>query len=268
MQLLRVDFGSEIGFGHLKRATHFSERLKMKSEKCIIICKKCEQKYTKIPIIKIKNESEFFDKVKELSPDEVIVDSYDFTLEDEKKFKELFPEIKLICFDDFEKQHFCDEVVSLNPCTKHKRIKLKLKKRYFKRKGIMVSIGATDPKGVIFKILKYLKGDIHIYTTSQNPNLNKLKRAAKLKKAKLHIDEDTKKALFKHKFAILSASTLSIEALEAKIPFISVQVADNQENIAECLTRKRIKVIKENEIKKRFDIIIKKALRCLKTEKL
>jgi len=264
LQLIRVDFGSEIGFGHLKR----SEKLKVKNEKSYIVCIECDEKYTDIPLIKIKNNDEFFEVVKKLEPKEVIVDNYDFTLEDEKKFKELFPEIKLICFDDFEKQHFCDEVVSLNPCTKHKRIKLKLKKRYFKRDGIMVSIGATDPKGVIFKILKYLNGDIHIYTTSQNPNLNKLKRVVKLKKAKLHIDEDIKKALFKHKFAILSASTLSIEALESKIPFIAVQVADNQENIAKCLKRKRIKVIKENEIKKRFDIIIKKALRCLKIKKL
>ncbi len=250
MTILRVDFSSEIGFGHLKRATLFNEQLKMKSEKCVIICKECEQKYTDIPLIRIKTNKEFFEIVKKLNPKEVVVDNYDFTLEDEKKFKKLFPEIKLICFDDFEKKHFCDEVVSLNPCTKHKRLKLILKKRYFKREGIMLSIGATDPKGVIFKILKYLKGNIHIYTTSQNPNLNKLKRIGKLKKAKLHIDEDTKTALFKHKFAIVSASTLSIEALEAKIPFIAVQVADNQENIAKCLKRKRIKVIKENEIYK------------------
>ncbi len=245
MILIRVDFGSDIGFGHLRRVESF-----IKNEKAMLICKEYEQKYTKLPIIKIKNEEEFFEKVKELKPSKVIIDNYNFTYEDEKKFKELFPDIKLVCFDDFEKEHYCDEVVALNPCTKYKRIKLKLKKKFFKRKGIMVSIGATDPKGVIFKILKYLKGNIHIYTTSQNPNLNKLKRIGKLKKAKLHIDEDTKTALFKHKFAIVSASTLSIEALEAKIPFIAVQVADNQENIAKCLKRKRIKVIKENEIYK------------------
>jgi UDP-2,4-diacetamido-2,4,6-trideoxy-beta-L-altropyranose hydrolase len=250
MTLLRIDFGSKIGFGHLKRVTLFSEQLTIKSEKCYIVCIECDEKYTDIPLIKIKDNSEFFEVVKILKPTKVIVDNYDFTIKDEKKFKKLFPEIKLICFDDFEKRHFCDEVVSLNPCTKHKRLKLNLKKHYFKREGIMVSIGATDPKGVIFKILKYLKGDIHIYTTSQNPNLNKLKKVAKLKKAKLHIDKDTKTALFKHKFAILSASTLSIEALEAKIPFVAVQVVDNQENIAKCLKRKQIKVIKENEIYK------------------
>jgi UDP-2,4-diacetamido-2,4,6-trideoxy-beta-L-altropyranose hydrolase len=244
-----VDFGSEIGFGHLKRLEAFL-KLRMEDGEWRIVCKECEQKYTGIPIIKIKNENEFFDKVKELNPDEVIVDNYNFTYEDEKKFKELFPDIKLICFDDFEKQHFCDEVVSLNPCTKHKRIKLKLKKKYFKREGIMVCIGATDPKGMIFKILKYLNGNIHIYTTSKNPNLKKLKKTAKLKGAEIHINKDTKTALFKHKFAIVSASTLSIEALESSISFIAVQVADNQQNIAKCLKRKRIKVLKENEIYK------------------
>ena len=254
MQLIRVDFGSEIGFGHLKRIEAFLE-WKMESgkwkidKKVCIVCKECEQKYTGIPLIKIKNNDEFFEVVRKLKPKEVVVDNYEFTLEDEKKFKKLFPEIRLICFDDFEKKHFCDEVVSLNPCTKHKRMKLKLKKRYFKREGIMVCIGATDPKGTVFKILKYLK-NIHIYTTSQNPNLDKLKKTVKLKRATLHIDKDAKTALFKHKFAILSASTLSMEALETKTPFIAVQVADNQENMAKCLKRKRIKVLKENEIYK------------------
>jgi UDP-2,4-diacetamido-2,4,6-trideoxy-beta-L-altropyranose hydrolase len=254
MIILRVDFSENIGFGHLKRVENF---IKNKKE-CLIVCKECDAKYTDIPIIKIKDDEEFFETVKKLKPKEVIVDNYEFDVECEKKFKNFFPDIKLICFDDFEKSHFCDETVSLNPCTKHKKIKPKLKKRRFKRKGIMISIGATDPKGIIFKILKHIKGDIHIYTTSKNPHLKKLKKIAKIKKAKLHIDEDTKTALFKHKFAILSASTLSVEAMEAKIPFIALQVADNQENLAKCLKTKRIKVLQENEIKKAFDIICKK----------
>lgn len=258
MKILRVDFGVNIGFGHLRR----SENLKVKNEKYYIVCIKCDERYTDIPLIKIKDKNQFFEVVKKLKPEEVIVDNYDFTLEDEKKFKKMFPEIRLICFDDFEKQHFCDEVLSLNPCTKHKRIKLNLKKHYFKRDGIMVSIGAVDGKGVIFKILEFLKGDIHIYTTSKNPNLAKLKKIAKLKNAKLHIDEDTKIALFRHKFAILSASTLSIEAMEAKIPFIAIKTAKNQEILAKCLKRKtKVLEIKEiyklrklNDLRKRWGI--------------
>jgi len=268
MILIKVDFGSETGFGHLKRLEAFLE-WKMKNakfkidKKVFIVCKECEQKYTDIPLIKIKNNNEFFEVVKRLRPKEVIVDNYEFSIEDEKKFKEFFPKIKLICFDDFEKIHFCDEVVSLNPCTKHKRIKLNLKKYYFKRKGIMISIGAVDGKGIIFKILRYLKGDIHIYTTSKNKQLKKLKKIAKLKRAKLHIDENTKKALFKHKFAIISASTLSIEAMEAKIPFIAIKTVKNQEILAKCLKRKRIKVLeikdiyklrKLNDLRKRWNI--------------
>ncbi|WP_456480715.1 UDP-2,4-diacetamido-2,4,6-trideoxy-beta-L-altropyranose hydrolase [Nautilia sp.] len=257
MQLLRVDFGSKIGFGHLKRVEAFLE-WRMKNGEWRIVCKECDEKYTDIPLIKIKNNDEFFEVVKKLSPKKVIVDNYDFTLEDEKKFKELFPEIKLICFDDFEKEHFCDEVVSLNPCTKHKKIRLKLKKRYIKRDGIMICIGATDPKGIIFKILKYLNGNIHIYTTSKNPNLDKLKRVAKLKKISFHIDKDTKTALFKHKFAIVSASTLSIEALEAEIPFIAIKVVENQKEIAKCLKKLRVQVLNLNEIRKLNDIIFNK----------
>jgi len=274
LQLLRVDFGSEIGFGHLKRSEQFV-RWKMKNGKweIFIICRECDEKYTDIPLIKIKNNDEFFEVVKKLGPKEVIVDNYDFTLEDEKKFKKFFPEIKLICFDDTYQKHFCDEIININPAAKRekypKNIKVtilkkplvgenfkKAKKRYFKRKGIFISFGGTDAKEMSLKVLNNLKKHkiktpIQLYTTSANKNLRKIKKFCFLNRwCHLHIDEDVALAMAKSEFGIITPSTIALEAMYMKLPFIAVQITDNQKEISKYLKQKRIKVLSGREIKK------------------
>lgn len=72
------------------------------------------KKFTNIPILKINDENEFFEKIKELKPNWVIVDNYDFSYEEERRFKKLFPQIKLSVFDDFYARHFCDEIINHN----------------------------------------------------------------------------------------------------------------------------------------------------------
>jgi len=268
LQILRVDFSSEIGFGHLKRATLFNEQLKMKSEKCVIVCKECEQKYTNIPIIKINSENEFFEVVKRLQPKEVVVDNYDFTYEDEKKFKELFPTIKLICFDDMYKKHYCDEIinhnlgVNINKYEEPQKVKIikplvgenfiKAKKRRYKKKGIFISFGGTDAKGIGLKVLKRLKGcnlKVDFYTTSANKNLDKLKKFCFLNRwCRLHIDEDVAVGMAKAKFGIITPSTIAYEAIYMGLDFIAVEVAENQENLVKYLKSKKYKVLKKRDI--------------------
>ena len=235
----------------------------------LIICKECDEKFTNIPLIKIKNEKEFFDFVKKLSPKEVIVDNYNFTYENEKEFKNLFPNIKLIVFDDTYQKHFADEIVNVNLYAKKekyenakvtilkpmldKKIKI-LNKKHFKREGIFISFGATDARGIGIKVLKALKKRkllINFYTTSANKHLNKLKKFCFLNKwCKLHIDEDVLTAMAKARFGIITPSTISYEAMALKMPFVAIKVADNQELISKYLKQKRIKVLSEREIYK------------------
>ena len=273
MTILRVDFSSKIGLGHLKRLISFSKKYKMENEKFIIVCKECVEHLSPYPIIKIKNENEFFEKVKELKPKEVIVDNYNFTYEDEKRFKTLFPNIKLICFDDLYLPHYCDEIINHNLYAKKEHYKnlpsftkiniikplirkeFKIaKKKHFKKEGIFISLGGSDAKNLTLKILKQLKPmnlKVNLYTTSANKNLEKLKKFAFLNKwVKLHIDEDVAIGMAKSKFGIITPSVISYEAIYMDLPFIAIKVADNQKYIAKFLRKKGYKVLNEREIKK------------------
>ena len=283
MILIRVDFSSDTGFGHLKRVESFAKE-------GIIVCVKCDEKYTKLPVIKIKNENEFFELIKKLHPAKVIVDNYNFTYKNEKKFKTLFPNIKLICFDDTYQKHCCDEIINVNPAAKRekypKNIKVTIlkkplvgenfktaKKRHFKKNGIFISFGGTDAKEMSLKVLNILKKHkiktpIHLYTTGANKNLSKLKRFCFLNRwCRLHINEDVAAGMAKAEFGIITPSTVALEAIYINMPFIAVQVAENQKEISKYLKQKRIKVLSEREIQKIPGFIPGRKKRGFKLEK-
>jgi UDP-2,4-diacetamido-2,4,6-trideoxy-beta-L-altropyranose hydrolase len=263
MQIFRVDYSSEIGFGHLKRSLVYA-----KNFKDVVYISKADKNLTPYKFYHINNEKEFFELVKKLTPKEVIVDNYNFTFNYQKEFKRLFPNIKLTIFDDTYGDYFCDEIINHNLGVNKFKYKtpekvkiipplidekfIKLKNRKFKKDGIFVSFGATDSAGIGLKVLKLLKNKkINFYTTSANKNIKKLKRFAKLNKnIKLHINEDVALGMAKSKFAIITPSVISYEARFLKLPFFAIQIADNQKEIAKYFKKKRIRVIKISEIRK------------------
>ncbi len=241
----------------------------MENENFLIICKECDEKLTKLPIIKIKDEAEFFEKLKELKPKEIIVDNYNFTYNDEKEFKELFPDIKLIVFDDTYEKHFCDEIINHNLGVKKEKYEnpeivriikplirnefKKTKKKKLKKEGIFISLGGSDAKGLTLKVLKTLKPlkpKVNLYITRANKNLDKIKKFAFLNRwVNLHIDKDVAKGMAKSEFGIITPSVISYEAIFMDLPFIAIKTAENQKEVAKYLKRK-YKVINENEINK------------------
>jgi len=282
MVILRIDFSSKIGLGHLRRQEAYIQRKNIKN--LVILCKECDEKLTKLPIIKIKDEEEFFEKVKELNLKEVIVDNYNFTYEDEKKFKELFPDIKLIVFDDTYEKHFADVIINHNLGAKKEKyenpekvkiIKPLIRKEFkkikkFKKEGIFISLGGSDAKGLTLKVLKTLKPikpKVNLYITSANKNLDKIKKFAFLNKwIDLHIDEDVALGMAKSEFGIITPSVISYEAIFMDLNFLAIKTAENQKEVAKYLKRK-YKVINENEINKIPRLIPRRKKRSFKMAK-
>ena len=257
LKLFYVDFGAEIGLGHLKRSLVYAQNF----SKVIYISHSHQKELLPYQLITIKTRKDFFKKVKELNPSEVIVDNYNFSLDDEKAFKKVFQDIKLSVFDDDYREHFCDEIINHNlgvKSQKYKEIqKVKIipplirdefiiaKKKRYKKDAILISFGATDTLNMSLKILKSLQREkIYLYTTSQNKELKKLQRYVFLhKNIKLFIDKDISLGMAKSYFAFLTPSTIVYEALFMKLPFIAIQVAKNQDNLVQYLKQKRFKVL-------------------------
>jgi UDP-2,4-diacetamido-2,4,6-trideoxy-beta-L-altropyranose hydrolase len=264
LTLFRVDFGGTIGLGHLKRSLVFAKNFK----KVLYISKSDKKEFISYPLITIKDEEEFFKKVQKFTPKEVVVDNYDFTVEHEKRFKKLFPDIKLSIFDDDYRDHYCDEIINHNLGAKKQKYKnpdivkiapplirdefKKIKKRRYKKRGIFVSFGGSDAKGLSFKIAKLLKDKkLYIYTTSTNKDIKKLKRFVRVyKNIKLFIDKDVAEGMAKSKCGIITPSTIAYEAIFLKLKFIAIEVADNQIEIVKYLKKKKYRVLKVRELYK------------------
>jgi UDP-2,4-diacetamido-2,4,6-trideoxy-beta-L-altropyranose hydrolase len=266
--ILRIDFSSEIGLGHLKRVEVFVKRYNIQNP--LIVCKECDKNLTGLPILKINSEKEFFNKVKEIKPDWVIVDNYDFNYENEKEFKKYFPQIKLSVFDDFYAKHYADEIINHNLGVNIKKYEkpeiVKIikplirkeffiaKKKRFKREGIFIALGGSDAKGLTLKILEILKHKqplVNLYVTSANKSLEKIKRFCTINKwVKLHINEDVAIGMAKSKFGIITPSGISYEAIFMNLPFVAFEVADNQKELVKYLKKRRINVLKPNELRK------------------
>jgi len=258
--VFRVDFGSSIGLGHLKRSLIYAQRFK----NVIYISTSSEQNLLPYPLITIKDEEEFFHHVTKLKPQEIIVDNYNFSFEDEKHLKTLLPNTKLSVFDDDYREHFCDTIINHNlgiqkdKYTEIEKVKIippliakefsKAKKRRYKRKGIFISFGGSDPYGMSLKVAKYLKGeDLHIYTTSQNSALNTLKKYAFLhREVTLHIDENIALGMAQCAYGFITPSTMAYEAIFMNLPFTALQVAKNQELLVRYLKKKRYTILDKN----------------------
>jgi len=133
----------------------------------------------------------------------------------------------------------------------------KYKNKKYKREGIFISFGGSDAKNISLKVLKVLKKQkVNLYTTTANKNLKKLKRFCRINKwCRLHINENIALAMAKSKFAIITPSSIAWEATYMKLPFIAIEVADNQKYISRYLKQKRVKILKIRDIRKINDFI-------------
>ncbi len=274
--LFRSDSSSRIGLGHIKRDLVLASRLDSNEIHFASMSLpgniNHEIPYPVHPL-KTSDVKELIDLCKHLDIDHLIVDHYGLTLEDEKQIKKN-SSLRLSVFDDTYEEHYCDEVINHNLGANPKKYARKVpsfckislmtplirqefpqeKKHKRHKKGIFLSLGGSDPKNLILRILKLLKQhgrEVSVAITSSNTNISVLKAYAYVNRwVKLHIDDDIPKLLNSCELAIVTPSVLAAETLFMGVPLISVRTADNQIEVEKYLKRQRFTTLKASQVHK------------------
>lgn len=187
----------------------------------------------------------------------LILDHYGFTLEEEDAVREL---CGLAVFDDMFLPHHADWVInhSIVACKSDydtlilpscnvlcgERYTL-LKKEFLephrpssKKRKALIALGGSDPLHLSESIARFAGRygyDATIVTTRANPCALRLKR----RRPSTLIDVENMADLMKsHDLIITSASTTMIEAIALRIPFLAIQVAQNQQRSVDILRSK------------------------------
>jgi len=283
--LIRVNSSSKIGLGHLSRCLVLAKQYSINKNKIVFACEELTEnanslvleKGFDLVILKSQKVNELVDVCKTKKIDLLILDSYDFDYEYEKRIKERI-NINLLCFDDTYEKHYCDILLNHNISAiknkyknkvpnfcelrcgskytllrdefkKQKKVKYKKDKEL---KKVLLMIGGTDHSFINIKILETLLNQknrfkIDVVTTTSNANLKELKKYVKnQKRVTLHINSSKiAKLMSSNDFAIITPSVILNEVMYMKLPFVAIKTASNQKYMYEFLKEKRFNVLKK-----------------------
>lgn len=257
--LLRCDYGHNIGMGHLKRCEVLVDLLTTSTDVVYIVdyqddihlqelLNNHQIPFHPVPLENQEKVVRFIDKE---GIDLFILDSYFLNAQYERIIRE---KTLVFVLDDLFQEHDCDFLLNHNLhskveqykglvpenaqvfCGKHFSL---MSKKLQQLKGTVVqpkydyfiSMGATDHNNLMPSIIEILpKTSVAVATTSLNPNLTALQAyCAKQQHVDLFVDNDNIGRLMKQaKLALVSASTLMIEAVYLNCVFIAINTVDNQ----------------------------------------
>jgi len=286
--LFRVNSSSNIGLGHLMRCLTLAKEYK--DSKIYFACenlagnfnqKVIEEGYS-LKVLKSNDKKEFLKLIKKLKIDFIVIDNYDIDFSFEKYIKQN-SKVKLLCFDDIYKKHYCDIVLNHNIYAKEEKYKklvpsfcelrcgkkhtlirdeFKKQKKVKKKNEIFVAMGGVDHLGLNPKIIdvlvKYFKKyRVNIITSSSNKNLKALKKkCSKYQNINLYIDsKKIAKLMVRSSFAIVTPSVTVHEVIYMNLDFIAIKTADNQRYMYKYLKKKKYKVLETFSNKKLVKLI-------------
>ena len=274
--LFRVDSSSSIGLGHIKRDLVYATRFPEK-EISFATQELPGNIIHEIPypvhVLKSNNVDQLIELCNTLKIDQLIIDNYALSYEDEKKIKECCA-LELSVFDDTYEKHYCDEVINRNlgaslkkyancipsfakvslisPLIRKEFIAEKMHRR--KKEGIFLSLGGSDSRNLTLSALKALKKHktkVTVAITSSNPKLKVLKAYANVNRwINLYIDADISILLNRSKLAITTPSVLASEAIFMNLPVVSVKTAQNQNEVERFLKKQRFTTLSASQIHK------------------
>lgn len=274
--LFRADSSSRIGLGHIKRDLVLASRLdadEIHFASQALPGNINHQIPYPVHTLNTSGIPELIDLCKHLDIDHLIVDNYEFTLEDEKKLKEECS-VKLSVFDDTYQEHFCDEIINHNLGANAEKYRHKvpsfckislisplIRQEFFEerehrrsKKDLFICLGGSDFSNLTLKLLKTLKQHnvhVNVALSSSNPNLRSVQAYTNVNRwITLYIDGDIPKLLNSCELAIITPSVLAAEALFMHTAIIALQTAGNQIEVAKFLRRKRVTILTNTQIHK------------------
>ncbi|MCU4177472.1 UDP-2,4-diacetamido-2,4,6-trideoxy-beta-L-altropyranose hydrolase [Carboxylicivirga sp. N1Y90] len=272
--IFRADGGPSIGMGHFVRTLALAEMLK--DDFCCTFATIEPTEYQIGEIERIcdnridlpNNDSHFTLFLEHLKGDEIVVlDNYYFTTEYQRSIKARG--CKLVCIDDIHDKHYVADIVinhaeGINPCkfSKEDYTSLLLGYKYallrseylentssdnIKKYSCLIMLGGSDPLNITSQIVStidnyFFDKPIAVVVSNQNIATEKFKNQYEFfsnisGKQVLNLMRSSN-------FGFFPASTVSIEACAARLPFICGYFVDNQKeiyqgllnnNLAECI---------------------------------
>lgn len=210
--------------------------------------------------------------ITKLKPDLLIIDHYEFSIEQEKSIKAIYPDLKLMVFDDTFKEHASDIVLNHGPYVSPSQYLGKvsdkcallcgseytlLRDMFFENyhrhrpSSVGILLGGTDSLNLVPTIVGLLKRidanfEITIYSMTLPEYAHKL-----TKTQSVHFSDNFSvtfsinnanlaRSLSRHEFIVCGSGGTVFELLALNIPFINIQVADNQRGVVGFLERNKI----------------------------
>jgi len=292
--LVRADSSSMIGTGHIMRdlvlAKQFPhEKILFASQdlKGNINHKIVEEGYEIVTLTNNKLETLSL-VLSQHSINMLIIDHYAIDYGFEKKLKDLHPNITFFILDDTYEKHNADILLNHNiyaDATKYEGLvpaKCKLRcgakftllrdefrdakniqKHRCKTKKIFVAMGGTDATNINPLILKELENftnvNVDLVTTTANENLHELQEYVnKLDYVNLHINAtNIANLIAQSDLAIITPSVTMNEVWHMEVPFIAIQVAENQRYMRKFLEKQKCAVLKSFSSIKLYIFLLK-----------
>ena len=280
--LFRADSSSTIGTGHIMRDLVLAEQFKdaniifaTQNLSGNINHKIKEKDYT-IEILNSNDIEELINIIKKYSIEMVVIDHYGIYHDYEKALKEITG-ITIFVLDDTYEKHYCDILLNHNissnatkyiglvpeNCEIRCGAKYTLFRDEFKiiRKTprdisgkdtltVFIAMGGADHSNKNIDILKAINkfGNIkaNVVTMGANKYLEELEEYVKeYENITVHINTDKIASLMNESdFAIVTPSVTVNEVIFMRLPFIAIQTADNQHEIAQYLEDHNFQVLR------------------------
>lgn len=262
--LIRADSSSTIGLGHIMRCLVLAQQYP--NDMITFACQDLTGNIMdKIPypvhILNSNDPEELIALIHKQKIEMVIFDHYGINAEYEKSIKEQ-THVSILSLDDTYKPHHCDILLNHNICadpshydglvpvhcelrcgSKYTLIRdeFKYEKVIPREKlyDIFISMGGADASNITLEILKCIDPSkrVCIATTTANAHLTQL-LATTLENDSLEVyvnSNEIAKLLHQSSLAIITPSVMVHEVMFMEIPFIAIQTASNQSEMAHYL---------------------------------